>query len=67
MFFHATIIIYLFQGFSRCLILITACDWSMQHFLKGRRFESFDEVVEAIKGFFDFKESEWCFDQIQNF
>ena len=39
----------------------------MQHFLKGRRFESFDEVEEAIKGFFDFKESEWCFDQIQNF
>jgi len=28
----------------------------MQHFLKGRRFESFEEVEEACQEFFDLKE-----------
>ena len=32
---------------------------SMQHFLKGRQFESFDEVEEACQEFFDSKEPEW--------
>jgi histone-lysine N-methyltransferase SETMAR len=35
---------------------------SMQHFLKGRRFESFEE---ACQEFFDSKPSEWYFDQIR--
>lgn len=38
---------------------------SMQHFLKGRRFESFDEVEEACQEFFDSKEPEWYFAQIR--
>jgi hypothetical protein len=38
---------------------------SMQHFLKGRRFESFEEVEEACQEFFDSKPSEWYFDQIR--
>jgi histone-lysine N-methyltransferase SETMAR len=39
---------------------------SMQHFLEGRRFESFDEVEEACQEFFDSKPKEWYFDQIRN-
>jgi hypothetical protein len=31
---------------------------SMQHFLKGRQFESFDEVEEAGQEFFDSKPKE---------
>lgn len=38
---------------------------SMQQFLKGRRFESFDEVEEACQVFFDSKPSEWYFGQIR--
>lgn len=38
---------------------------SMQHFLKGRRFNSFDEVEEACKEFFDSKPTTWYFDQIR--
>lgn len=38
---------------------------SMQHFMKGRRFESFDEVEEACEEFFDSKSKEWYFDQIR--
>ena len=37
----------------------------MRHFLKGRRFESFDEVEEACQEFFDSKEPEWYFEQIR--
>jgi histone-lysine N-methyltransferase SETMAR len=38
---------------------------SMQHFLRGRRFESFDEVEEACWEFFDSKPAEWYFNQIR--
>ena len=38
---------------------------SMQHFLKCRRFESFDEVEEACQEPFDSKPAEWYFDQIR--
>jgi histone-lysine N-methyltransferase SETMAR len=38
---------------------------SMQHFMQGRRFESFDEVEEACQEFFDSKPKEWYFDQIR--
>jgi histone-lysine N-methyltransferase SETMAR len=38
---------------------------SMQHFMKGRRFESFDEVEEACQEFLDSKPKEWYFDQIR--
>jgi histone-lysine N-methyltransferase SETMAR len=38
---------------------------SMQHFLKGRKFESFDEVEEACQEFFDSKPKEWYFEQIR--
>ena len=38
---------------------------SMPHFMKGRRFESFDEVEEACQEFFDSKPKEWYFDQIR--
>jgi len=38
---------------------------SMQHFLNGRRFESFDEVEKACQEFFDSKPKEWYFDQIR--
>ena len=35
---------------------------SMQHFLIGHRFDSFDEVEEACQEFFDSKLAEWYFD-----
>ena len=38
---------------------------SMQHSMKGRRFESFDEVEEACQEFFDSKPKGWYFDQIR--
>ncbi|CAF1506977.1 unnamed protein product [Adineta ricciae] len=38
---------------------------STQHFMKGRRFESFDEVEETCQEFFDSKPKEWYFDQIR--
>ena len=38
---------------------------SMQHFLKGYRFDSFDEVEEACQEFFGSKPAEWYFDQIR--
>ena len=38
---------------------------SMQHFMKRRRFESFDEVEEACQEFLDSKPKEWYFDQIR--
>lgn len=38
---------------------------SMQHFLKGRRFETFDEVEEACREFFDSKPATWYFDKIR--
>ena len=38
---------------------------SMQHFMKGRRFESFDEVEEACEEFFDSKPKKPYFDQIR--
>ena len=38
---------------------------SMQHFLKGRRFESFEEVEQACHEFFDSKEPAWYFEQIR--
>ena len=38
---------------------------SLQHSLKGRRFESFDEVEEACQEFFDSKPAEWYFEQIR--
>ena len=38
---------------------------SMQHFLKDRRFESFEEVEEACQEFFDSKPSTWYRDQIR--
>jgi hypothetical protein len=31
----------------------------MEHFLRGRRFESFEEVEEACQEFFNSKEPEW--------
>ena len=37
----------------------------MEHFLRGRRFESFAEVEEACQEFFDLKPKEWYFDQIR--
>lgn len=37
----------------------------MQHFLKGRRFDSFDEVEEVCQEFFDSKPAEWYFHQIR--
>ena len=33
--------------------------------MKGRRFESSDEVEEAFQEFFDLKPKEWYFDQIR--
>jgi histone-lysine N-methyltransferase SETMAR len=39
---------------------------SMQHFLKDRRFESFDEVESACQEFFDSKPKDWYFGQIRN-
>ncbi|CAF1536689.1 unnamed protein product [Adineta ricciae] len=38
---------------------------SMQHSMKGRRFESFDKVEEACQEFFNSKPKEWYFDQIE--
>src|SRR4051812_47905942 len=38
---------------------------SMEHFLRGHRFESFSEVEEACQEFFDLKPKEWYFDQIR--
>ena len=38
---------------------------SMEHFLRGRRFESFAEVEAACREFFDSKEPEWYRDQIR--
>ena len=38
---------------------------SMQHFMKGRRFESFEEVEEACQEFIDSKPRNWYLDQIQ--
>ena len=38
---------------------------SMQHFMKGRRLESFDEFKEACQEFFDSKPKDWYFDQIR--
>src|SRR5690349_11497107 len=38
---------------------------SLQHFIKGRRFESFDQVEEACQEFFHSKPKEWYFDQIR--
>jgi histone-lysine N-methyltransferase SETMAR len=38
---------------------------SMEHFLRGRRFESFDEVEEACQEFFDSKPADWYFEQIR--
>ena len=37
----------------------------MQHFLKGRHFDSFDEAAEVCQEFFDSKPDECCFDQIR--
>jgi hypothetical protein len=37
----------------------------MQHFLKGRRFETFDKVEEACREFFDSKEPAWYSEQIR--
>lgn len=38
---------------------------SMQHFLRGRRFKSFEDVEEACKEFFKSKPREWYFKQIR--
>jgi histone-lysine N-methyltransferase SETMAR len=38
---------------------------SMEHFLRGRRFESFDQVEGACQEFFDSKPGEWYFNQIR--
>ena len=38
---------------------------SMQHFLKGRRFNLFSKAKEAHQEFFDSKPAEWYFEQIQ--
>ena len=38
---------------------------SMEHFLRGRRFESFEEVEEACQEFFNSKEPEWYRGQIR--
>jgi hypothetical protein len=32
---------------------------SLQHFLKGRRFENIDEMGEALEEFFDSKDAEF--------
>lgn len=32
---------------------------SLQHFLKGKRFENFDKMAEAVKEFFDSKDAEF--------
>ena len=37
----------------------------MQHFMKGRRFKSPDEVEEACQEFFDSKPKKWYSDQIR--
>jgi hypothetical protein len=37
----------------------------MEHFLRGRRFESFDQVEGACQEFFDSKPAEWYFNQIR--
>ncbi|KAJ1369344.1 hypothetical protein KIN20_030781 [Parelaphostrongylus tenuis] len=37
---------------------------SMQHFLEGRRNQSFDEIEEACQKLFDRKQKEWYFNQI---
>ena len=39
---------------------------SMQHFLKGHQFESFNEIEEACQEFFNSKPKKWYFDQIRN-
>ena len=38
---------------------------SMEHFLRGRRFETFDQVEEACQELFDSKPAKWYFDQIR--
>ena len=38
---------------------------SMEHFLRGQRFESFDQVEQACQEFFDSKPKEWYFNQIR--
>jgi histone-lysine N-methyltransferase SETMAR len=38
---------------------------SMEHFLRGRRFETFDQVEEACQEFSDSKPKEWYFEQIR--
>lgn len=38
---------------------------SMEHFLRGHRFESFDEVEEACQEFFSSKPAAWYFEQIR--
>ena len=38
---------------------------SMQHFLRGRRFESSDDIEESCWEFFDSKPAEWYFNQIR--
>lgn len=38
---------------------------SMQHFLRSRRFDSFDGIEETCQEFFDSKSAEWYFDQIR--
>ena len=38
---------------------------SMEHFLRGHRFETFDEVEQACREFFASKPKEWYFEQIR--
>lgn len=38
---------------------------SMEHFLRGQKFESLDSLEEACKAFFDSKEPQWYRDQIR--
>ena len=38
---------------------------SMRHFLRGRRFVSFDQVEIVCQEFFDSKPVEWYFNQIR--
>jgi histone-lysine N-methyltransferase SETMAR len=38
---------------------------SMEHFLRGRRFETFDQVEAACREFFESKEPHWYRDQIR--
>ena len=38
---------------------------SMEHFLRGRRFEPFDQVEEACQTLFDSKPAEWYFNEIR--